>query len=271
MKRITAVCVLFLSLVLLVSCAHMTGTSTSPVLDRIKQNNELVVGTAGSMPPFNMTTKNGKIIGLDVDLALFMAGAMDVKLRLETMPFAELIPALESGTIDMVISNMTITPKRNMRVAFVGPYFVSGKALLTKVKPLADIQDPDEINNNDVKLAALKGSTGQMFIEELIPNATLVTTTDYDEAINMVIDGKVDAMVADHPICILSVLRNPSKGLITLVSPLTYEPIGIALPSNDPQFVNLVDNFLTTLKDSKGLNALRDQWFKDGSWLRELE
>ena len=63
----------------------------APSLARIIQKGELVVGTSGSMPPFTMTTKKGDIIGLDADIAGYLANGMGVKLRLETIPFSELI------------------------------------------------------------------------------------------------------------------------------------------------------------------------------------
>jgi polar amino acid transport system substrate-binding protein len=123
MKRVTVVIVLLLTLSFLSACAHKRGPfflfSASPVLDRILQRGELVVGTAGSMPPLNMTTKAGKIIGFEADLAGYMATAMGVRLKLEAMPFSELLPALEAGSVDLVISGLTITPERNLKLSWV--------------------------------------------------------------------------------------------------------------------------------------------------------
>src|SRR5512136_299283 len=99
------------------------STKVSPVLDRILTKKELVVGTAASMPPLNMTTKDGQIVGMEMDLARFFADGMGVKLTLKPMNFNDLLPALEAGQVDMILSSMTITPGRNLKVAFVGPYF----------------------------------------------------------------------------------------------------------------------------------------------------
>ena len=114
----------------------------SPVISRIQSNNMLVVGTAASMPPFNMTTKEGDIIGLEIEMAKHLAAALQVRLDVQPMPFSELITALEAGKVDMVMSGMTITPERNARVAFVGPYFISGKAFLTKKETIANSDGP---------------------------------------------------------------------------------------------------------------------------------
>ncbi len=123
MKKSGIIIVLILVVAVLMGCAHTNGSSTkvsaSPVLDRILQRGELVMGTAGSMPPLNMTTKDGKVIGLEPDIAKAIANAMGVNLRLKPMPFSELLQSLENGDVDMIMSGMTITSRRNLKVAFV--------------------------------------------------------------------------------------------------------------------------------------------------------
>jgi polar amino acid transport system substrate-binding protein len=246
-------------------------TSPSPVLDRIQQRGELVVGTAAGMPPLNMTTKGGEIVGLDADLARYLADAMEVKLRLAPMAFEDLLPSLEAGKVDTVISGLTMTAYRNRRVAFVGPYLISGKGLLTRQATLADIDDPDAIDLAAIRLTALAGSTSADFVRTAAPRAQFLPARDYDAAVEMVIDGRVDAMVADQPICLISVARYPDQGLLAIVAPLTYEPIGIALPPNDSLFINLVGNFLTGLHDSGTLERLKDQWFQAGDWWEQMK
>ena len=271
MKKLLAYVVVLTSMFMLTACAGMqTGTSQSPVLDRITMNGELVVGTAASMPPLNMTTRDGEIIGLEIDLAKAMAASMGVELRLEAMQFHELLPALEAGKIDMVLSGMTITPQRNMRVAFAGPYFKSGKAILTKLPTMAEAQTPEDINDPRKSIVTLRGSTSEQFVKENLPKLKLVTAESYDEAIDMVINGKVDALFADYTVCVVTIFRYPEERLLTVVSPLTYEPLGIALPDNDPLFVNWVDNYLTTLEDSGALEELTWEWFENPDWMKKL-
>jgi polar amino acid transport system substrate-binding protein len=273
-KNTRILTVLLLTLAIFIGCAHQTSNvskvSASPVLDRILQRGELIVGTAGSMPPLNMTTKDGEIIGLEPDIARGIATAMGVKLRFETMPFSGLLPSLEEGRVDMIMSGMTITSKRNLKVAFVGPYYTSGKAFLTKIKTIAAIDDTTEINRPDVKLAALKGSTSELFVQTVLFNTTLVAVKDYDEAVGMVIRDEVHALVADYPICVVSVFRYPDKGLMSILTPLTYEPLGIALPANDPHLVNWTGNFLNSLKGSGALEELKKRWINNASWLNKL-
>jgi len=275
MKLAKIMIVLFLAIVLFTGCAEMqkgtSSTSASPVLDRIQKRGELIVGTMGNMPPLNMTAKDGEIFGLEPDLAKMMAGAMGVKVRFVTKPFSELLPALQAGQVDMVLSGMTITPRRNLKVAFVGPYFISGKAFLTKVKTIALAKEADDVNNPNTKLVALKGSTSQAFAEAVLDKTTLYTTGNYDEAVDMVLKDKVQAMIADYPICVVSVFRYPEAGLLSVVTPLTYEPIGIAIPANDPLLMNWTTNTLNSIEASGQLDELRLKWFARGSWLEKLK
>jgi len=182
----------------------------------------------------------------------------------------KLLPALEGGEVDMVLSGMTMSGARNQKFAFVGPYFVSGKSFLAKYKKWASVKDASEVNSPNTTLAALKGSTSQVFVETLIPKAKLIATRDYDEAVDMVLQDKVDALIADYPICLVSVFRYPNENLVASVTPITYEPIGIAMPGNDPLLVNWVENFLNTLEGSGELRMLRNRWFFEGDWLKKL-
>jgi polar amino acid transport system substrate-binding protein len=246
-------------------------TRVAPVLDRILAKKELVVGTAADMPPLNMTLKDGKIVGMEVDIATMMANSIEVKLTLKPMRFNDLLPALQAGQVDVVLSGMTMTPLRNTQVAFVGPYFASGKSVLIKQEKVASLQNTEMMNNPNVTVAALKGSTSQQFVERFAPKAKLVPTDDYDQAIAMVLEGKVLAMVADFPICNVSVLRYLDKGLTTLKSPLNYEPLGIALSPGDPLFLNWAQNFVTNLVNSGELSLLQRKWFEDASWVPQLK
>lgn len=275
MKKTVVIWIVLLVFGLLSGCvqnqANVTKSAYAPVLHRIEQRGALVVGTAGSMPPMNMTAKNGKIIGFEIDLARYLADSMNVNLKVQKMQFSELLPALKAGKIDMIFSGMTITVARNRDVAFVGPYFISGKAILTSKATLSSISDPNDIDRKNIKVTALKGSTSQDFVEKILPKVTLVLAKDYDEGVGMVINGTVDAMVADHPICLVSIVRYPEHELFTIVAPFTYESIGAALPPNDPLFINLVQNFFNTLEGSGAMENLIDYWVENPGWINQMK
>jgi len=265
-----------LCLMLVVSLLGLTACQTLPTggapgrLADILESGELRVGLSGNQPPLNMRDKQGKIIGFEVDLINELATSMGLAVKLVPMPFSNLIGALERGEVDLVISGMTITPERNVRVAFAGPYFITGKSVLTKSEEIAGVEEPGQLDDSSRAYAALAGSTSESFVKAMLPRSRLVTTTDYDAAVDMVIRDEVDGLVADYQICMLSVWRNPDVELRTVMTPFTVEPLGIALPADAPLLVNLVENYLDTLDYTGQLTELKARWLGDGSWLADL-
>jgi ABC-type amino acid transport substrate-binding protein len=147
---------------------------------------------------------------------------------------------------------------------------MSGMSILTRNSVLSEITSAEQFNRASLKLLALKNSTHAKFVKAVAPNATLIEFESYDEGVTMLIDGKGDAMLADMTQCILAVMRFPEAGLTTLEKPLTIEPVGIAVSKSDPQFFNLVDNYLRAYEKTGVLNQLRNKWFEDDAWVATL-
>ena len=265
-----------LALVLAAGCAG-PGTSAekqpaaAPTtrLAHILETGTLRVGMSGEQPPLNMTSKTGELVGLEVALARVLAAAIGVQLELVRIPFPRLLDALEAGEIDLIMSGMTITAQRNLRVVFVGPYFISGQSLLSKSTELL-AATLDELNRPDVKLAALSSSTSEAWVRRALPQATLVPTESLDAGIQLVIGNKVNALVADQEICYFAMLRNQDSGLAMRAENFTVEPIGIALPPDDHQLTNLIENYLAALEMQGTLRRARDYWFENQSWVSSI-
>jgi len=255
----------FVSLLVLVFVASAAAGS---IMDRILKG-ELVVGTTGTQPPLNAITKDGKIVGLDADIAKRIAISMGVKVHFETMPFAELLPALYADKVDMILSSMSMTPERNLKVAFIGPYYISGKGMLTKTQTIATLQAAESLNDPQFKVAALKASTSQSFVEKTAPQAKLVTTNSYEKALGLLFEDKIDVLIADYPFCAFTAFRYQEKGLVAGQSRLTFEPLGIAV-KEDTLLINWLNNYMKMLDGSGQLRQLSDHWFKNSSWIKDL-
>jgi len=238
-------------------------------LAQILETGALRVGMSGEQPPLNMTAKTGEILGLEVALARALAAAMGVRAEIVRIPFPKLLDALEAGEIDLIMSGMTITAQRNLRVVFVGPYFVSGQSLLSKSTDLLAAQ-VDALDTPKIRLAALTSSTSEAWVRGALPRATLVSTQSLDAGIQLVIGDQVDAFVADQEICYFAMLRHPGAGLATRAEPFTVEPIGIALPPDDHQLTNLISNYLGALEMQGVLLRARSYWFEDETWVEGL-
>jgi len=239
------------------------------VIDRINKKQTLVVGTPGDFPPFTVTTSAGKLIGMDIDMVRNLAAMMKVNIRFERMEFAKLIPALLEGNIDLAVAGITMSSERNMKVAFVGPYAMSGQSLFGKKKILEPITDLNHLRYSALKIAALKGTTSEAIADRL-PLATITRTDTQDQSLMLLLEGKVDALLADYPFCKVAEFRYPDRGLAMFDKPLTFEPLGIALPGDDALFINLLENYLNIMVSSGALKEMQEYWFKNDEWIKEL-
>lgn len=250
--------------------AGRAGPADDDALHRVLDRGTLRVGMSGVQPPLNMKNRSGELIGLDADLARELANAMRVSLELVEMPFSELLGALERGEIDLVISSLTITPARNARVAFAGPYLISGTSLLTRKDLIGELETREDLDSPGRTWAALAGSTGEELIGEAFPLARYVAIEDQAEAVARIEAGTIDGLFADLPFVRYEIARHPEVALATLPTPLTTEPLGVALPAGSPLFSNLVQNYLNTLDYTGELMRLKSRWLNAGDWLEEM-
>lgn len=240
--------------------SNLMAASTS-TLDKIIERGTLILGTSGNMPSMSQLDDKGDITGFDIDVARVMANLLGVKLEARVFEFAELISALEEGKVDVVISNMTITPQRNLKVAFVGPYMRSGKCFVTRNRDLASGEGAKDLNVPETRLAVLADSTSEKFARALLPQATLITVGDFKKAAELVKSDQANGLLTDYPVCLAILKDNPEAGFVSVFSLLTYEPIGIALPAGDAQFINWTENFLDRMDGTNGLEEFARRWF----------
>lgn len=256
-------------LILVFAVVFATNAFAGPVLDKILKKGEVVIGTSGDYPPFSAKSKTGKLMGFDVDLAGAVAGSMGVKAKIVQVPQSDLLQSLEAGKIDMVISAMTITPKRNLKFAFAGPYFLSGQALLTTRETAIKAATMKDVNKPDFTLAVPEGTTSEMIAKKYLTTAKLTVSKSMDDALKLLLAGKVKAVLTDNATAAVASFRYGDKGIIS-TGALTFEPIGIAISGDDALFMNFLENLIAAMKVGGELDALTEKWFKDPSWVKEL-
>ena len=258
-----------LILLVLSGCAS-SSPETPGALTRIVESGVIRVGMTGEQPPLTMLSRDGDFLGLDVALMRVLARSMGVEARFVQIDFENLLDALDADEVDVVMSGMTITPRRVERATFIGPYFTSGKTLLTRSEELAAIEIPEDLDKPELRFAALRGSTSEEFARSSLSSAQLVLTAGLDQAVQKVGSGEVDALVADRETCFFAVLRYPDQGLIASPATFTLEPMGIAVPLDAPRLANLLRTYFTALAESGALERAQAVWFKDPSWVKSL-
>jgi len=239
-------------------------------LEDIIKRGELRVGFEAGYLPFEMADKSGNFVGFDIDMAKAMADAMGVKFVPVNTAWDGIIPALVTKKFDIIISGMTITQQRNLKINFADPYIIVGQTMLVNskhqgVKSYKDLNDPKYI------ITSKLGTTGEQAIKRLLPKATYKSFETEPEAALEVVNGKADAFVYDLPYCESFYAQQAAGKLIFLNQPFTYEPLAWAINKGDPDFLNFLNNFLRQTRGDGFYDRLFKKWIIGTDWKAEVE
>ncbi len=235
----------------------------------IVDNGKIVVGTAPGYFPFDMKDKNGEFIGYDMDTAEAIGKALNVEVEYKQFGFDGLIPALQTGEIDIVLAGMTIRGDRALAVSFANPYYKTGQALMvpSSDKATKSWEDLDVKGN---KIAVTLGTTGAFLAKDLFKNAEVLDFEDFPSAATAMQQGQADGVLYDEPGITVWKLRN-SEAVTQIKGLISSENLGIALRKNDFESVQWFNSFLQSYLESPAEIASRDKWFENNDWLSEVE
>lgn len=267
MRRSLCICLLSL---LLCAIGIPDTSLAGPTIERIRTNKELVLGTPGDFPPFSVISEQGDLIGFDISLARELAKSMGVNLRIVRLPFPELQHNLEEANVDIIMSGLSITPRRNMDIAFVGPYGNSGQAFLGKKEIIDSLGEPLDLNRENLKIGVLQDTTAEFTLKVLLPKTEAVFTRSLDQALIKLLNGEIDGLISDYPYCKVAEYRYRDQGLLVYDKILSFEQLGIGVSPDDPLFINLLTNYLNLLVGSGALKAMQEYWFKSSEWIPAL-
>ena len=269
MKRITTLLVFMLTFCSSVFAANNDLWKDS-TLNKIVENKVLRVGLDAGYMPFEMTNKQGKIVGFDVDMAKQMAKVMGVELEIVNTAWDGIIPALVTDKFDIIMSGMTLTSQRNLQINFAEPYIVIGQSLLVR-KGLEDqIKSYKDLNNEQYTIVSKLGTTGDLAAKKYLSKAKLNLFETESEAALEVVNGKADAMIYDLPFNAIYSSQNPGK-LTHLDEPFTYEPLAWGIRKGDPDFENWLNNFMRQVRGDGTYDKIYAKWFESSAWQKTLK
>ena len=267
MKRQLAIVLTALALV--VGTVAGSSAETSPFsifdgsnLNQIIKRNKLIVGMEVAFFPFEYANEKGEPIGFDVEIAQLAAKELGVEIEIRDMQFAGLIPALQSGKIDMIISGMTRTLTRAKTVSFTQPYFETGLCALLSKRRAANLQQVQELNAPDRILAVKLGTTGDLITGKLFPKAQVNRFKEETACVREVVTGRADAFFYDQLSFSKHHKQNPDTTR-ALLTPFTYEPFSIAISKGDADFLNWLNLFLETIKADGRYQELYQKYFHE--------
>lgn len=218
------------------------------------------VGMDLSYPPFETIGPDGRPAGISVDLAGALGAALGRPVQIENMPFTGLIPALQSGKIDLIISSMTATAERARAVAFSEPYLTTGLAALVPAASTApDLASLDQPGRT---IVVRQGTTGEVFARANVQEASILTLEKENACVLEVTQGKADAFVYDQMSVFQNAKRHPAK-VRALLAPLQKESWAIALRPSDTELLAEVNAFLGKFRADGGFTKLADRYLAE--------
>jgi polar amino acid transport system substrate-binding protein len=240
-------------------------------LEQILKNGELRVGFEAGYMPFEMTDKKGEFVGFDIDMAKEMAKAMGVKFTPVNTAWDGIIPALITEKFDIIMSGMTVTQERNLKVSFADPYIVVGQTILIPKKHQGKIKSYMDLNKPEYIITSKLGTTGEQAVKRMISKAKYKSFETESEAALEVVNGKADAFVYDLPYCVVFMAQQGAGKLTFLDKPFTYEPLAWAIRKGDPDFLNWLNNFLRQVKNDGRYDRIYNKWIKSSDWLKDVQ
>ena len=240
-------------------------------IETILKKGELRVGFESGYMPFEMTDKKGKFVGFDIDMAKEMAKAMGVKFVPVNTAWDGIIPSLITKKFDIIMSGMTVTQERNLKVNFVDPYIIVGQTILVNKKHEGKVKSYKDLNKKEYIVASKLGTTGEQAVKRLIPKCTYKSFETEPEAALEVVNGKADAFVYDLPYCVVFMAEQGAGKLVFLDKPFTFEPLAWAIKKGDPDFLNWLNNFLRQVKNDGRYDRIYNKWIKSTGWLKTVQ
>lgn len=250
---------LFLILIVFVISGCTKDFNKTDLYKSIINKNKLTVGVAFDAKPFSFKDVDGQVKGVEADIAREIAKRIlgsEKKISFKHITPKDRIKSVNSGDVDMVISTMTITPKRKKLVEFSKPYFVAGQAIC--VKKSSDIDSYHDLINKNV--IVILGTTGENNLRSLVPNAFIQGYVNNSDAFKAFKMSGNDAISTDDSLLFGLVLENNNYKLLPVR--LSKEPYGIAFKkSKDAASLKKeVNKILNDMKEDGSLETIKENW-----------
>ena len=224
------------------------------------QADKIQVALDATWPPFESVDEQTKeIVGFDVDLMNAIAEKEGLEVEFVNVSWDPLLAGMAQCQYDASISAMTITEERKQSFNFSEPYFSAGQIVSVEIDT-TDITGKDTLSGKTV--GAQLGTTGAFEVEN-IDGATLKTYDDIGLAFQDLMNGQIDAVVADNPMVLDYVGQNSDK--IKVVGDVfTDESYGIAVCKTDTKLLDKINSGLEKVKADGLIDQLTEKWILKG-------
>lgn len=259
-KRIFAMLVLGILFIFAAACSSSGDKEEADGDGNAEESGDkevYTVATDNAYAPFEyIDEESGDLVGFDVDLIEALAEEAGIEIEIEQLEFDGIVAGVGSGKFDIGIAGMTITEEREENIDFTQPYYEAGLILAVK----EDNDEIESIDDVDGKVVSTRvGSTSENYLEDNT-DATPEAFPEIVEAYQVVMQGKVDAVLYDLPNVLYYSNKETGGKLKTVGDRLTGEDYGIAFPKGS-ELRDDIDDALTTLKDNGTYDEIYEKWF----------
>jgi glutamate transport system substrate-binding protein len=224
-------------------------------LGKIQKAGEITIGVKFDVPPFGFKNpQTNEVEGFDVDLGKFIAEDLGVEPKFIEAISDNRIPFLERGTVDLILSTMTINAERDMEIDFSEPYYIAeGRILVPKGSDIKGLKDL-----NGKRVCTALGSTYEETIRERAPDADLKLVDTYSECLELLQNEAIDAISTDDVILTGMIIQDDSLQMVG--DPLTTEPYGVGIKEGDKQLKRFVDGVLEKVENDGRWDETYQKW-----------
>lgn len=233
-------------------------------LDEIKKSGTVKIGVFSDKNPFGYVDENGEYQGYDVYFAQRLAKDLGVKAEYVSTEAANRIEYLQTGKVDIILANFTVTDEREEEVDFALPYMSVSLGVVSPdkkvIKSLNDIKDGDEV-------IVISGTTAETYLTENHPDIKLKKFDAYAQAKTALENGEGAAWANDNTEVIAYALQNKgyTVGIPSLGSKDTIAP---AVSKGNKTLLNWINNEIKALGKEKFFHknyekTLADTYGKD--------
>jgi len=223
-----------------------------------KPDNTLYVGVTPDYAPI-VFKQNNQITGLEVDFARELGLALKRPVEFVPVKWNDQIEALLTDQVDIIMSGMTITNPRKIRIAFSDPYLKEGLTCLIRRNDLQRYTKPEAIINENINFGVQQGSTADVFVNQRCKNAISITYIDPRDAQFNLVNRKIDVFIHDSP-AVLWLASESEADLAVVPPPMTEEYLAWGLRKDDSELLQTVNENLKRWKQDGTYQRILKRW-----------
>lgn len=225
------------------------------------ETDPLIVAMELAYPPFETKDESGNPSGISVDFVKAFGTSIGREVKIENTGWDGLIPSLQTGKADLVMSSMTITNLRKEQVDFSKPYANSLLAILANKN--SGISTIDDLNVKGKKVAVKIGSTGYLYAKEQLPNAEIIPLTDESACVMEVSQSKADGFLYDQLTIYRNHMQNQETTTAIFIPFQNVESWGVAVKKGNTELLTQLNTFIDKYTADGGFEELTEKYLSD--------